>query len=448
MDENAENSVGHPTACVFCGLNNPFDLPRELIDAAHSGELIIFAGAGVSTEVPAVFPSTLYSEIVGQLPEKPVSTDFPDVMSAFESTHRRSKLIEEIWRRFDYVNAFGTIRNAATRFHRELATMPYIMDIITTNWDPYFEEECGALPIVTGSDYALVNIDRRKVYKIHGSINVISSIIATREDYNECLQRLAGGALGGTIRHLIATRPIVFVGYSLADPDFRELYTTLTKDLGKMQPMTYCVTPFPTPAAEDFNMKQIVTDGTFFLHKIKESIIADGCHLPDSVYGHADEFSDRCHDARVHLQSIDHSANPGVLYCYFYLDGVQDATDRIRSRRVIGEYSNRNHVRQLCLNYEKLYDKALERGRFDDAAYIDGYSNAIISLLLEEDDPEPPTFFCFTSQALYDIEDARRAVRNLRRRNKDAWMKARQISQNCGPDTIPFHAPFLYGVLD
>jgi hypothetical protein len=113
-----------------------------------------------------------------------------------------------------------------------------------------------------------------------------------------------------------------------------------------------------------------------------------------------------------------------------------------------GEYSNGNRVAQLCRNYEKLLENANERGRYDDAAYIEGYLSTLITLLLDDDMPDAPPYFCFTKRGIYDLEDFVRAARNLRRRNKGAFDKAVDISRRVGADMIPMHTPFLDGVFD
>lgn len=36
--------------CAICKNNKPFTFPKEIIDAALDGELVLFCGAGISTE--------------------------------------------------------------------------------------------------------------------------------------------------------------------------------------------------------------------------------------------------------------------------------------------------------------------------------------------------------------------------------------------------------------
>ena len=40
--------------CAICSNNKPFDMPKEIIDAVVKEELVLFCGAGVSTEKKTV----------------------------------------------------------------------------------------------------------------------------------------------------------------------------------------------------------------------------------------------------------------------------------------------------------------------------------------------------------------------------------------------------------
>src|SRR5215211_5107454 len=164
--------------CVICRLQRPFDLPDRVVKAALAGELVIFAGAGTSTENPLTLPSTLYVGVVGELGY--TATDdlpsFPRAMSQYEKQHGRPALLQKAKERFDYIDGFGDLRAMATRFHQEISTMFMVDTIVTTNWDTYFEEDCGAIPIVTEADYAFWNLPGRKVFKVHGSMNNVGSI--------------------------------------------------------------------------------------------------------------------------------------------------------------------------------------------------------------------------------------------------------------------------------
>lgn len=93
----------------------------------------------------------------------------------------------------------------------QLGTLFPIDEIVTTNWDTYFEELCFATPIVEPHDYAYWNLPGRKVFKIHGSTNNVGSLVATEQDYAECYERLRTGLVGASLKHMLATKVLVFL---------------------------------------------------------------------------------------------------------------------------------------------------------------------------------------------------------------------------------------------
>ena len=154
--------------------------------------------------------------------------------------------MQAIKQHLDYGDLFDEVRNASTRFHRELATIPFVDEIYTTNWDDYFETECYATPYVSADDFAFWNLPGRKVFKLHGSIRNVGSLIVTADDYDRCYKSLRDGLIGSTLKLALATKTIVFLGYSMADPDFLRLWKIIQNELGDLVPAAYWVTLNPT----------------------------------------------------------------------------------------------------------------------------------------------------------------------------------------------------------
>ena len=170
--------------CAICKNNKPFTFPKEIIDAALDGELVLFCGAGISTESKNVLPYSFYTSIKNELDVKDESVSFSDLMQLYcNQPNGRKKLLKRIRERFNYISSFPELERQATAFHQELAQIYPIRTIITTNWDTYFEDYCGAIPITIPEDFAFWDDNSRCVLKIHGSIQNLSSIIATSEDY-------------------------------------------------------------------------------------------------------------------------------------------------------------------------------------------------------------------------------------------------------------------------
>lgn len=432
-------------SCYLCEHDTPVDIPQDLVEAAANGEVVIFAGAGISTEVPAVFPVSMFREVAHEVGIA-ADASFPAVMQEYEARKGRPELVRSIWKRFEYAESFPTLYKNATRFHRELATMPYLSEIVTTNWDRYFEQECGAIPIVSDVDYALHELRNRKVYKIHGSIDSLSSIVATSDDYEAALNSLRGNAIGGTLRHLLATKRVNFVGYSLSDSDFIEIYNALTVGMSKMRPRGYAVSPFPPSNASKFDLTVLQTGGDHFLRQLKEAVSnRQDCFLPDEIYDRVESIEEEV--AREHdtlAEKVTHAKHPGVIYCLSYQDGLLDAFSRILSRRKTGEYSDSHHVQGLVRSYDAMLKKAIGEENYWDASYIEGYLNGIFSLLADEEDLESfPLFFCFTRKDLITVDEAMSAFKSLHKRRPKVWEAASTAAAKISPDMIVQHTPFL-----
>jgi hypothetical protein len=231
--------------CWVCRTHHEFTITDELLSDFLTGTVTIFAGAGISTESKSVLKTTFYESVASELNLDPSSFPFPELMEKYcGQVNGRFKLLKKIKERFDHINSFPELKRAATAFHHELATFFPIRNIVTTNWDTYFEEYCGATPFVTDSDLAFWEVADRRVLKIHGSIASFGSIVATTSDYKKCEAQLAVGVIGGLLKTILATQTVVFVGYSLSDPDFLSLYGFVKQRMDSLHKQAYLVTPF------------------------------------------------------------------------------------------------------------------------------------------------------------------------------------------------------------
>lgn len=430
--------------CIWCGLDYDFDLPETIVTACKQRQLVIFAGAGVSTEVSTVFPMSLYDEVIADVEDD--AETFPAVMSAYEATHGRAALFKIIKKRFDFVDSFPKSRRAARQFHRELATMPFITDIITTNWDTYFEEECFATPFVVGEDIAFADLHARRVFKIHGSISTLGSVVVTEEDYAETLERLSSNVLGAHVRALLSSRTVVFVGYSLTDWNFVRLYGALLDDMGKFAPAAYFVSPHVSTEAAALGLTQLKTTGMKFVSELKASLI-DDCIIPDDGYELIAKLEAKAWEADEHAKGISHADFPAVIFCWSYLDGLTDACFRIRTRRGSGEYSDLHRVQWLAHKYVAGAEKARTAGRFEDCAYMEGYANALVALLSSSDESTlelVPTYFVYGSDDdITSEEEFQVALEQSRRRAPKQRAFARNVVRDLPADMVLEHSRLL-----
>jgi SIR2-like protein len=442
---------GHLSTCMVCRDKRPFALPEPLVAAAKSRNLVLFAGAGISTEGRRVFPISLRNQLVRELAaeqhEVPADESFPGICSAYEEVFGASALIQSIRMRLDYALAFPEVYQDATEFHKELATIPGFDSIITTNWDTYFEDEMGAIAIAIPRDYAYWDLPGRKVFKIHGSVTNLSTIVATKRDYASCLRRLRSGVIGASLKHLLATKSALFVGYSFTDEDFAQIYQLLRGEMRDILPKSFIVTLDHriTPATHP-GTTVLHTDATFFVSELKRRLVRDKVMIADERTEGVQVMRLVLSGARRVLQNkFPPQRFPAVIFSVSYQDGMADGFDRILAKRKEGIYSHEHDIVRGIDSYTRAEKRAVRRRRFFDAAYMHGYSYAMLYLLMDDRTRKTiPLFFVYGREEEFKtISALGRALKNESRLNPAAMKEARRLASELGPDLIIHHRPFL-----
>jgi hypothetical protein len=357
----------------------------------------------------------------------------------------RRKLLKKLKARFDYIEAFPFLLNSATRFHQELSTIPHLDDIVTTNWDPYFERYCSAVPFVSPQDFVFWDMPGRKVFKIHGSVSSYSSLVATNEDYDRCHDQLTRGLVGSNLKMLLATKVVVFVGYSFRDHDFSRIYDFLKEEMRDALPHAYAVTLSPESADpfRSLGLSPIATDGTFFLQVLKSHLAAEGRMVPDDRFEDIDLAWYRVTKEHKALhETFSYERNPEIAYSAAYQDGLMDAFGRITQRRNGGEYSCPDHVIGLIRRYLEIQKNARHKREYADVAYIEGYVNGLQFLLLDDKQRKLlPLFYLFGYEGdLTSLNRYKRACKNSRSLHQAAYAYAKRLTKNMG-DGLSFHHP-------
>jgi len=128
--------------------------------------------------------------------------------------------------------------SAASDLHRLLVRVK-CRGIITTNFDEClltaYVQECGKPPI-TDTRHAVAS-DDFFIAKPHGSINAPRTMVLTNSDW----QRVENaGDLKELLAQIVSTGQVIFVGYSMRDPDFNRLWDRLLKERYFKAPALYC----------------------------------------------------------------------------------------------------------------------------------------------------------------------------------------------------------------
>lgn len=332
---------------------------------------------------------------------------------------------------------------------------------------------------VVDEDYAYYDLPGRRVFKIHGSTRSVSTLIATEQDYKRRERDFRSSAMGSSLKHFLATEVVVFVGYSLADPDFQSIYRGLLSGLGRSRPPAFLVSPFPSPDAAKFGLEVIQTDGTFFMHTLKNALVEADELFADSVLDDVATLHARALHARRIIEVADWRSNPALFFSLSYLDGVVDAVERNLVKASSGESLIKDHVAHIIRSYDRLLDVAVEAERWWDAAYVDGYRIALYAFFMNEDQISEIEMFQAFDRESYpgiaasqdDDEEAdagviderashlaaertppadvdphevvRRFDESQTTARESIWEQFRELSKHFGSPGVPRHSPFL-----
>lgn len=113
----------------------------------------------------------------------------------------------------------------------ELFKNAVIDAVITTNYDTMLEGIFPGYQVYVGQDELLFADPRGvgEIYKIHGSASNPNSIVLTKEDYEVYSKR--NPYLAAKLLTLFAEHPVIFLGYSLSDPNVTQLLESLVSCL-------------------------------------------------------------------------------------------------------------------------------------------------------------------------------------------------------------------------
>jgi hypothetical protein len=235
--------------------------PDALVDRVAADDCVVFVGAGVSANS---------ENLAGENPPRWKSL-LEDLISQFATTNtaaRKAKaylrngdylgaaeylahLCEKNGRRADFRERIVTVTDGSTDgsdpfqgndLHARLGDLnPRI--IVTTNYDKILERHFQngyRVKQFTDTDIAAtIRRGRSVLLKLHGTMDASGSTILTRTDFARL--RKDGAHALETLGALLLTRTVLFIGYSLDDPDLRLLLENLFGAQGQ-QPGHYLLT--------------------------------------------------------------------------------------------------------------------------------------------------------------------------------------------------------------
>jgi SIR2-like protein len=215
--------------------------PKPVLGDLITGKWLPVVGAGMSLNaiVPPGKKMLLWNGLGDALAkelENFSSTSTLDAISAFEHEFGRARLVERL-------SELLLLREAQPgNAHKEFCTIPF--DIVcTTNFDFLLERQYDLTPRYV---YPIVDEEQLSInsgnagtllLKLHADLRHPKRLVVTEADYDGFLTHYP--LLATYLANLLITRTAVFVGYSLEDPDFRQIWRVVTERLGRSRRMAY-----------------------------------------------------------------------------------------------------------------------------------------------------------------------------------------------------------------
>jgi hypothetical protein len=211
---------------------------QDLANRALEGQLALFIGAGVA--MGCGLPS--WSELLQHLAVLARLTDAEraafkccDVLD--QATILEKRLTPAGFRRAIAERLHEKTRVSYSLLHCLLASLcGESLQAVTTNYDVKFEQalddcagQCG-LPPLSILPFKPVDGSPRWLLKMHGCVRKPESIVITRKDYlnyhNKC------EAIGGVVQAMLITKHVLFLGFSLTDPNFHKILHAVSETIG------------------------------------------------------------------------------------------------------------------------------------------------------------------------------------------------------------------------
>lgn len=220
--------------------------PKPLLEDLVNGRWLPVIGAGMSlnAKLPPPAKMPLWPEFgkgfADELQDY-TPTSVLDGISAYEHEFGRARLIERM------VELLHLNQVQPGPAHKEFCSLPF--DIVcTTNFDFLLEKQYDlerrdnrTIHPVVDEEQLSINVGAAGtlLLKLHGDVRHPKRLVVTESDYDGFLTNYP--LIATYLANLLITKTAVFVGYSLDDPDFRQIWNVVASRLGKMRRMAYAI---------------------------------------------------------------------------------------------------------------------------------------------------------------------------------------------------------------
>lgn len=217
--------------------------PKPLLDDLIVGRWLPVIGAGMSRN--AITPDNkelpLWKDLGKLISDDLGEIDFIDpidAISSYDFQYKRSKLVEKLTE----LLLINEVEPGEA--HKAFCDLQFDL-VCTTNFDFLLEKQYEKngrpyIPLIYENQLSVGNDGVEvSIFKLHGDLHHPDRLIATEEDYDLFLYKYP--LIATFLANLLITRTAVFIGYSLDDPDFRQIWHIIGERLGKSKRIGYVI---------------------------------------------------------------------------------------------------------------------------------------------------------------------------------------------------------------
>ncbi|RQU17572.1 SIR2 family protein [Burkholderia cenocepacia] len=215
--------------------------PEPFLEDLVQGRCLPFIGAGFSLN--ARIPrgkkmldwEGLGRRVAASLPEYQYTTAL-EAISAYSHEFTRVKLVELL------SSALLVTSIQPAKVHEEFCRL-HFERVVTTNFDFLLEQGYSriskyCIPLISEDQLAVGNSQKGvRLLKLHGDLHHPNRLVATEEDYDGFLSNYP--LLATHLSSLLIDHTPLFIGYSLDDPDFRQIWQIVKERLGELRRPAY-----------------------------------------------------------------------------------------------------------------------------------------------------------------------------------------------------------------
>lgn len=205
-------------------------IPEGLLEQIKRGNVFLIIGERIVRNAGGqVVVDRLAFELATRCKaNKPTAYTFADAAQVYEEQEGRQALVQFVR---DHWEALG---DEPQEIHHLIARLTQCKLLATTCLDRRleraFEQAKRPLDIITGNEDVPFQDDlKANLYKLRGSLERVESLVLTEDDCENFFEDQK--SISRVVQGYLACKTILFVGYDLADPQFKRLYCKVTDPL-------------------------------------------------------------------------------------------------------------------------------------------------------------------------------------------------------------------------